>query len=60
MSASLASISKLLRESAKKSVKGHFGECKYSPKIGFFLPVLALAKFAREWPLLGLDSFSNF
>jgi len=53
MLASLASISKLLRESAKKSVKGHFGECKYSPKIGFFLP-------AREWPLLGLDSFSNF
>jgi hypothetical protein len=47
MLASLASISKLLRESAKKSVKGHFGECKYSPKIVVF--VSASAQMAITW-----------
>ena len=36
----------------KISGKGHFDKGEYSPKIDIFCQVLALAKFAREWPLL--------
>ncbi len=62
MSKSLASLAKGLGECRRVwrvtniFEKCHFGKCEYSPIVQKFWRVLALAKFARELPLLNFKT----